>query len=613
MLPVMQFIPVTLEEARLRNWDHFDVILVTGDAYVDHPAFGTAIVARVLEEAGYKVGIIAQPDWRTTLDVTRLGRPRLFFGVTAGNLDSMVANYTSHKRPRTRDDYAPGGTPGLRPDRAVIVYANRIREAFGDVPIVLGGIEASLRRFAHYDWWENRVRRSVLVDARAEIIVYGMGEKAIIEIAGRLHCGADLGGIAGTAVLRRDAPAGTAAITLPSCEQVQSDPLAFNEAFRFIVSNQDPFSGQILLQKQDTRYLVQYPPQAPLQASELDRIYALPYQRRWHPTYDSEGGVPALETVRHSIISHRGCPGACSFCSITAHQGRVIQSRSPASIIRETEILSSQPDFKGTISDVGGPTANLYGARCARWRTKGPCHDRQCLGPDRCRNLELDHAGALALLRKVGAVRGVKHVFLESGLRHDLLVDESSLPYLTEICRSHVSGRLKVAPEHSSERVLKLMNKPPIAIYEEFLGRFRDANRGLGRKQFLVNYFISAHPGATLDDALHLSLYLQRHGMHPEQIQDFIPLPLTASSCMYHTGMDPWSGTTVHVARTFRERKMHRALLQYWKPANRPWIAEALRLLKKEHLMTTFLANIKEERHGGGPKGHREDTPDSWT
>jgi len=601
---IMHFLPVTNNDLRSRGWGCPDIVLVTGDAYVDHPSYGAAVIGRVLEAAGFKVGIIAQPDWRSTDDFRKLGEPRLFFGITAGNLDSMVANYTSTKRPRKKDDFSPGGRAGLRPDRAAIVYANRVREAYSDVPIVIGGIEASLRRFAHYDWWDNTVRRSILVDSRADILVYGMGERQIVEIAQRIEDGRDLDGIRGTMVLRKlsaispqlsaDALQDTegssrlsmiddrlsAFVEIPSYEEVKDDKDRFNEAFRGISLNQDPFSGKTIIQGHGTHYVIQFPPPLPMKPSELDHIYNLPYQKAWHLSYDKEGGVPGFETVRFSIISHRGCCGDCSFCSLSMHQGRIVQSRSKRSIIEEAKALAGKKDFRGTITDIGGPTANLYQASCSRWEGKGACIERSCLVPKVCRNLLPGYEESMDLYKEIMKLPGVRHVFIESGLRYDLLVQDRAAEYLRHICAFHISGQMKVAPEHCVDHVLNIMNKPSFDIYEQFVKRFEEAKRKAGKKLYLVNYFISAHPGATLADALKLSRYLKKRGIHPEQIQDFTPLPLTLSGTIYYTEKDPYTGKRIYVAKTFRERKMHRALVQYNNPKNRHLIREAMKLLQ---------------------------------
>ena len=594
------FLPVTKKDCALRGWDQLDVILITGDAYVDHPSFGASVIGRVLEAAGLKVGIIAQPDWRRPDDFGRLGRPGLFFGITAGNLDSMVANYTAHKRPRKKDLYSPGGKPAMRPDRATIVYANRVREVFGDIPIVLGGVETSLRRFAHYDWWDNGVRRSILVDSRADILVYGMGESQVREIAQRLRQGRDLAGVRGTAIIRKDPTLLHEAVEIPDLDMVKKDTDSFNRAFRLVYENMDPYRGKTVVQKQDTRYVVQFPPAMPLETDQLDGIYGLPYVRKAHPSYDRWGGVPALETVRFSITSHRGCCGECSFCSLSLHQGRIVQSRSPESLVAEAATISQGDDFRGTITDVGGPTANLYGASCGRWeKKKGACAHKHCLLPATCDNMKLGYKESLRVYREILVLPGVKHVFVESGMRHDLLVGKEAKEYLVAVCKRHVTGRMKVAPEHISDGVLRLMNKPSLAVYEAFVEAFREANIKAGKEQFLVNYFISAHPGATLEASLDLALYLRQRNINPEQIQDFIPLPGTRSSAMYYTGRDPSTGKEVYVARTFQERKMQRALLQSFMPANELLVREALHVMKKDHFLGRLINTRRTKSHHG--------------
>jgi len=651
----MDFLPISKQDMKKRGWDTLDIILVSGDAYVDHPSFGPSVIGRVLEKAGYRVGIIAQPDWKDIKAFRTLGKPWLFFGISAGNLDSMVSNYTTHKKPRTKDNYSPGGKTGLRPDRATIVYANRVREAFNDVPIVIGGIEASLRRFAHYDWWDNSVRRSILLDAKADVLVYGMGEMPIIEIAKRLHEGRDLNGIRGTVVVRKtvigssghrvvgstkeqgvegggqrtetiahsswlmadsknssEVENGTQKnsastvdrqekpffsncdldsghyIEIPSFEEVKENTKKFNAAFTAIYENQDPFHGNIIVQKHGNRFVIQYPPAFPLAARELDKIYELPFVKAWHPTYDKSGGVPGFETVKFSLISHRGCPGQCSFCSLSMHQGRIVQSRTEASLIREARVLTHRKDFRGTISDIGGPTANLFKAYCARWIDKGACRERSCLTPEKCKQLRLGYRESIKLYDTIINLPGVKHLFIESGLRYDLLISKESSEYLEHVCRHNISGQMKIAPEHTVDHVLKIMNKPSFYCYEEFAERFRTTIKNTGKTLYPVHYIISAHPGSTLEDALNLSLTLMKKGIYPEQIQDFIPLPMTLSGAMYYTGEHPLTGEEVYSAKTFRERKMHRALIQYRYPKNKKLVREALAVLKREDLMGRF-------------------------
>jgi len=580
-----KLLPTSRREMQERGWRELDVLLVTGDAYVDHPSFGAAVIGRLLESLGYRVGVLAQPDWRGTADFQALGRPRLFAGVTSGNVDSLVANYTANRRRRRSDDFSPGQVAGLRPDRALIVYANRLREAFADgprLPSVLGGIAASLRRLAHYDYWDDAVRRSVLLDTKADLLVYGMGETAASEIAARLAAGEaveSLDGIRGTVTVRRQAPAD--ALPLPSFESARDDPQAFLEAFRAIYSNMSPRDARTLAQPHGERWVVQHPPSWPLAESELDRVHELPYTRRWHPRYDAQGGVRALETVRWSLVSHRGCCGECSFCALTLHQGRIVSSRSPASVLREAEALARRPDFKGTLTDIGGPTLNLYASSCPQWERQGFCGHRQCLLPERCPHLKLGYGRSLELYRAVRRLPGVKHVLLASGFRHDLLLEREADEYLEEVLRHHVSGQLKLAPEHTEDRVLALMNKPRFSIYCRFLSKLEVLGRKLGRRIYLVNYFISAHPGSGLPEALAMALELGRRNMSPEQVQDFLPLPMTAAGAMYHTGLHPFTGEPVYSARDLSERRLPRALLQPRSAGNRPLVRRALALLGK--------------------------------
>ncbi len=585
------FLPISKEDLKKRGWNELDIILVTGDAYVDHPSYGAALIGRVLEDAGFKVGIIAQPDWRMLDDFKRLGRPKLFFGVTAGNIDSMLARYTANKKIRNVDDYSPGGRALLRPERASIIYANKLQEAFKGVPIVLGGIEASMRRLTHYDYWSDRVRRSLLMDSKADILVYGMGEKQILEIAYRLK---DLAGVTsleninGTVITRKSLDGLKDYVLVPSFEEIVQDKDAFNAAFKTIYSESDPISGKAIAQKCGDRFLVQYPPAPPLTTEEMDRIYALPYMRNWHPAYDKDGGVPGFETVRNSITSHRGCSGGCSFCSLYLHQGRIIQSRSIKSVVSEIAAIAEDKKFRGTLTDIGGPTANMYMAMCPSWKETGACRNKQCLVPEKCKNLTLGYEHSIRLWKELKRMLRVKHVFVGSGVRYDLLIDRYSDGYLHELCASHVSGQLKAAPEHCTVSVLELMNKPAFAKYEKFIDRFETVNKRLGKKQYLVNYFISGHPGARLEDALELAVYLAKNHIHPEQVQDYIPLPMTISGSMYYTGKNTLTGKNLYVAKTQSERAMQRALLQYKNPQNRKHILRALKILHKESLKKLF-------------------------
>ena len=574
-----KFLPLSKQDLAERGWaasedgraspilrrDACDIILITGDAYVDHPSYGAAIIGRVLEDAGYKVGIIAQPDWKTSEDFLALGRPNLFFGITAGNLDSMVSNYTASKKPRRTDDYAPGGRSGFRPNRASIVYTSKVKGLFPGVPVILGGVEASLRRLTHFDYWEESVRRSILVDAKADILVYGMGESPVLEIARRLRDGEDikkLKDIRGTVILRNSNEGFEHAVPLPSYEEVSADKNKFNEAFKLAHLEEDPVRGKPLIQKHGTRFVIQEPPALPPTTAELDHYYDLPFARAWHPIYEKMGGVPGFETVRFSITAHRGCAGECNFCSLSAHQGRMIQSRSKESILKEVRTIAALREFRGTITDIGGPTANLYGATCEQWDHSGACRTKQCMMPSKCKNLNLGYEKSMELWKEVLAVPKVKHLFIQSGLRHDLLVEKESDAYLEALCKSHVSGQLKVAPEHASDATLKRMNKPPFEVYKRFAERFKAMNQQVGKNQYLVNYFISAHPGCMDGDARQMASYLSENRMHPEQVQDFMPLPMTISTCMYYTGKHPLTGEPVATAKTYKERQFQRELVQ---------------------------------------------------
>ena len=569
------------------GWDCCDVIIVSGDAYVDHPAFGSAVIARVLLDAGFRVGVISQPRWSGPADFLSLGRPRLFFGVTAGNVDSLVANLSPGLRRRRTDDFSPGGRPGLRPDRATTVYCNRLRQAFKDVPLVIGGIEASLRRLAHYDYWEDSVRRSLLLDTRADILLYGMAEKAVAEVASRLRRMAPgssslgpidpslLDGIPGSCVNRRSPPPD--AMVLPSHEAVSADRDEFTRAFRLWKRESDNPSGRVVAQPHADRWVVHYPPPAPLSTKELDRIYDLPYTRQAHPVYEEE--VPALETVRFSITSHRGCLGSCAFCSLGPHQGRIIQRRSKESILREAARITRLGGFKGHITDIGGPTANMYGATCAKMSSGQVCPDRECTWPRPCPNLRLAAGEELAVLDAVRALPGVKKVSVGTGLRFDLLDDRPDSGYIEQLCRHYVSGQLRVAPEHVSPRVLAAMHKPSHASYAAFRKRFDAANRRRGRRQYLIPYFISGHPGAAADDAVELAEYLVRtERLFIRQVQQFTPLPMTAAAAAWHTGKDPFTGRALYVPRDPAEMKLQRALLQLHEPRN---YAFAVRQLTK--------------------------------
>ncbi len=581
----MSFLPVTMAECRARGWEAPDFVYVTGDAYVDHPSFGLAIISRVLESAGYRVAMLPQPDWRTCADFQRFGRPRLGFLVTAGVIDSMVNHYTVAKKPRDRDVYSPGGRAGMRPDRATIVYANRIRQAYGNVPILLGGVEASLRRFAHYDYWDNRVRNSCLVDAGADALMFGMGERSILRVAkwveeGKPFCEMR---IPGTCVMVSEPP--QEALEIAPMEEAAADRVAYARAFKAQYDQQDPVRGRPLCQKHGKRYLLQNRPDMPLSREELDRVYALPYERKWHPMYDAQGGVPALAEVKFSIAHVRGCFGACNFCALTFHQGRIVSSRSKESVLAEARLLARDRDFKGYIHDVGGPTANFRQPACKGQLEHGACKGRQCLFPAPCKNLVADHREYVDILRALRALPGVKKVFVRSGVRFDYALADKSGAFLQELVQHHISGQLKVAPEHISPRVLRYMGKPTLEVYDRFVKRFHQLNRECGLRQYLVPYLMSSHPGCELADAVLLAEYLHRTGQRPEQVQDFYPTPGTLSTAMFYTGLDPRDMTPVYVPRDPHEKAMQRALMQYFRPENHALVLEALRRAGREDLI----------------------------
>lgn len=575
----MSFLPVTRKDMEERGWQQLDFIFVSGDAYVDHPSFGPAILCRLLEKHGYRVGIIPQPDWHSTKDFTSLGKPRLGFLVSSGNLDSQLSRYTAAKRLRHDDSYSPGGKAGFRPERAVQVYTGKLRECWGkDVPIIIGGIEASLRRFAHYDYWADEVRPSILAECDADLLVYGMGEHQLIEIAAQLHQGVEIQNIQdvqGTCFRVPDFDYIWDYEAIASFEQVRKSKAAFAEAFRTEYLEQDAFRGKRLAQQNGSWCIVQNPPAMPLSTEEMDEIYDLPYMRTWHPMYDKAGGVPAIEEVKFSITAHRGCFGGCNFCAIISHQGRIIQPRSDASILREAKIMTEQPDFKGYIHDVGGPTANFHRTSCDAQLKRGTCHGKQCLSPDTCKNLTASHAGYLELLRKLRQLPKVKKVFIRSGIRFDYLMLAKD-DFLRELCEHHISGQLKIAPEHISDRVTRLMGKSGSKVYRRFVEKFTRMNKQLGKKQYLVPYFMSSHPGSQLEDAIELAEFIKEMGYHPEQVQDFIPTPGTLSTCMWYTGLNPLTGQQVYSAKSPEEKAMQRALMQFWMPKNYELVRRAL-------------------------------------
>lgn len=554
------FLPTNKQEMKAAGWDACDIIFVTGDAYCDHPGFGTALLSRYLESKGFRCGIIAQPDWKKNDDFLKLGQPRLFFGVTAGNLDSMLALYTPYLHLRKEDRYSPGGATGLRPKLPSIVYTSKCKSLFAQTPVIIGGLEASLRRLAYYDFWTEKVRRSLLFDSKADLLVYGMAERQVLEIASRLGNGEkaeDLKDIRGTVVASRVLPEG--AVVLPSYEDVSEDKKQFLEAYRLYSRETNPYTAKSVAQKTDTRFCLQLPPAMPLSEDEMDELYGLPFSRRAHPSAERFGGLPALRTVETSIVSHRGCAGSCSFCSLSLHQGRVIQSRSPKSILAEAKKISRDKNFKGTISDVGGPTANMYAAFCAK---QNRCFRPDCLWPRICPHFKIDHQKQLSMLGAVRTWPGVKKVNIQSGVRFDLLLDPKAKVYLEELCRHYVSGQLKIAPEHVANSVLCLMRKPAFGTYRQFVGLYQKICRKLGKDQYLAQYFITSHPGCGPKESAELADYARTLGYRPEQVQDFIPLPMTASSVMYHTGLDPETGKPLYVPRGRGEREHQRRMIQ---------------------------------------------------
>ena len=572
-----QFLPLTRQEMLARGWERPDFCLVTGDAYVDHPSFGTAIIGRVLESQGFKVAVIAQPDWKSVRDFQRFGRPRLGFLVNSGNIDSMVCHYTASKKRRSDDAYTPGGKTGARPDRAVIVYTNMIRQAYRNMPIIIGGIEASLRRFAHYDYWDDKVRRSILVDAGADLLIYGMGERPVVEIAQALAAGIPIGQITyvnGTCYQTASFQGVDAVKEIESFEQVRTDKQAYARAFLEQHRQTDAIRGQRLAQKHGDGYLVMNPPAMPLSVQEMDAVYALPYMRAPHPSYTEH--IPGVDEVEFSITSCRGCYGGCSFCALTYHQGRRIQVRSHASIVDEAIQMTKSPHFKGYIHDVGGPTANFRQTACKQQRKNGVCPDRACLYP-RCPNLEVDHEDYRKLLVQLRKLPGIKKVFVRSGLRYDYMMYDTNDAFFRELVEHHISGQLKVAPEHISDRVLARMGKPPRALYDQFVHKYRVLNQQLGKDQYIVPYFMSSHPGSDLHAAIELACYLKKTGQRPEQVQDFYPTPGTLSTTMFYTGLDPRTMEPVYVPRSYEEKRMQRALLQFYRKENAPLVRQALR------------------------------------
>ena len=585
----LNFLPVNMEDVRARNMSEIDFVYVTGDAYVDHPSFGAAIITRVLEAEGFRVAVLAQPDYKSCEDCRRFGRPRLGFLVSSGNIDSMVAHYTVSKKKRSYDYYSAGGKMGARPDRAVIVYCNRIREAYGDVPIIIGGLEASLRRFAHYDYWDDRVRRSVLVDSRADILTYGMGENILRRIAQLLDKGVPIKKIRdvrGTVYLaKRGEKIFYDSVEVGDYDDLKTDKTLYARAFATQYKNTDSVHGKAVVEYYGDKMLVQNPPMPPLEREELDYVYSLPYARDYHPDYEPLGGVPAITEVKFSITHNRGCFGACNFCALAFHQGREVRSRSIPSVVGEAEIIAAMPDFKGYINDVGGPTANFRYPSCDKQRESGVCPTRKCLAPTPCKNLKVDHTEYTELLRRVEAVKGVKKVFVRSGIRFDYLMADPDDTFFRRLVTHHVSGQLKVAPEHCANNALSMMGKPPVEVFEKFKKKYFALCGEAGLEQYLVPYLMSSHPGTTMKDAVEMALWLKRWGYSPEQVQDFYPTPGTISTVMYYTGIHPMTGKSVYVTTDYREKQLQRALLQYKRPENANLVREALKLAGREDLI----------------------------
>lgn len=583
------FLPISKEDMKKRGWEQVDFTYVIGDAYVDHSSFGPAIISRVLESRGFKVGIIAQPDWKNEESINVFGRPRLGFLVSGGNMDSMVNHYTVSKKRRKTDAYTPGGVIGKRPDHATVVYCNLIKKLYKDSPIIIGGIEASLRRLAHYDYWSDSLKRSILLDSQADIISYGMGEHSIVEIAEALDSGLDVKDVTfidGTVYKTKEIENVYDYEMLPSYEDLKADKLNYARSFNIQYMNTDPFTGKRLVEPYDKGiYVVQNPAAKPLTQIEMDDVYALPYMNTYHPVYEKDGGVPAISEIKFSITSNRGCFGSCSFCALTFHQGRILQTRSHESIIEEAKAMTEEPDFKGYIHDVGGPTANFRQPACSKQMEHGACKNKQCLFPEPCKNMKIDHKDYINLLRELRKIPKVKKVFVRSGIRFDYAIADKDHTFIRELCKYHVSGQLRVAPEHVSDNVLKLMGKPGNDVYEKFVKECEHINEELGLKQYLVPYLMSSHPGSTLKDAIKLAEYVRDIGYMPEQVQDFYPTPSTISTCMYYTGVDPRTMESVYVARNPHEKAMQRALIQYKEPSNYELVKEALIKEKRQDLI----------------------------
>ncbi len=604
------YLPVSRADMSLRGWNQCDFVYVCGDAYVDHPSFGHAVISRVLESHGYKVGIISQPDWKDKKSITILGKPRLGFLVTAGNMDSMVNHYSVSKKRRQEDSYTPGGVMGKRPDYATVVYCNLIRSVYKDSPVIIGGIEASLRRLAHYDYWSDRLKRSILLDSQADLISYGMGERSIVEIADALASGIDVKDITfvdGTVYKTGSLESVYDYELLPDYKELLKEKEKYAQSFFIQYSNTDPFTGKRLAEPYDQKvYVIQNPPAKPLSQEEMDRIYDLPYMRNYHPSYEEAGGVPAIREIRFSLISSRGCFGACSFCALTFHQGRIIQARSHESLVKEARLLTEEPDFKGYIHDVGGPTADFRFPACEKQLTAGACKDRQCLFPKPCKNLRADHSDYIELLRKLRSLPKVKKVFIRSGIRFDYVLADIKGDFLRELCEHHVSGQLKVAPEHVADAVLKRMGKPENHVYRQFVREYEKMNKRIGKKQYLVPYLMSSHPGSTMKEAVELAEYLRDLGYMPEQVQDFYPTPSTISTCMYYTGYDCRTMEKVYVPVNPHEKAMQRALIQYRNPKNYDLVAEALKTAGRTDLIGYDRKCLIKPRDGAKRAGTQE-------
>ncbi len=583
------FLPITIKDMEKRGWDRPDFVYVIGDAYVDQSSFGPAIISRVLESRGYKVAIISQPDFHDENSICIFGEPRLAFLVSAGNMDSMVNRYTVNKKPRSEDAFTPGGKSGRRPDYATIVYCNMINRKYKKSPVIIGGVEASLRRLAHYDYWSDKLKRSILLDSGADLLLYGMGELSIVELADALNSGLDISDITfikGSVYKTRDVSGVVDGIELPSYDALLKDKLEYAKSFNIQYQNTDFAAARPLIEKYgENRYIVQNPPQRPLSMQEMDDVYDLPYMNTYHPSYEKLGGVPAIKEVRFSLTSNRGCFGSCSFCAIAMHQGRIVQARSHESLVREAESMTHFPDFKGYIHDVGGPTADFRGPACDKQQKLGACSDRQCLFPKPCKNLKRGHEDYLELLKKIRSIKGVKKVFVRSGIRFDFVLEDKDDSFIRELSKNHISGQLRLAPEHVSNEVLDLMGKPGHEVYDEFCERFKRINEKLGMKQFVVPYLISSHPGSTLNDAIALAEGVRDMGYMPEQVQDFYPTPSTIATCMYYMGVDPRNMQPVYVPKTPKEKNMQRALIQYRKPENYDLVKEALIKAGREDLI----------------------------